>query len=90
MTKGIAVHILAFIPSTILGIIGGFLGALFNFINLKFARLRRRTLAKLKDKKAQNALRMAEPIVIMVRRISSFIDTTSLHIYITTLNALLL
>ena len=35
ISHGIGLNILAFIPTVILGIIGGLLGAVFTFINLK-------------------------------------------------------
>ena len=66
ISKGLSVHILTFIPAILLGIIGGGLGAFFNFVNLKLARLRRRTLANISAKWKQNTIRMAEPIIIMV------------------------
>ena len=40
----IDLNILGIIPSVILGILGGLLGSLFIFINLKFARLRSRRM----------------------------------------------
>lgn len=35
ISHGIGLNILAFIPTVILGIIGGLLGAVFTFVNLK-------------------------------------------------------
>ena len=35
ISHGIGLNILAFIPTVIIGIIGGLLGAVFTFINLK-------------------------------------------------------
>ena len=35
VSHGIALNILAFIPAAIIGVIGGLLGAMFTFINLK-------------------------------------------------------
>jgi hypothetical protein len=65
--KGVDVNILMFIPTVIIGMLGGGLGALFTIINLKVARLRRRFLARMEAKWKQNIFRMSEPAVIMVR-----------------------
>jgi hypothetical protein len=67
VVHGIPVNILAFIPAVILGVIGGFMGALFTFMNLKVARLRKRLLAGLNAKWKQNTARMVEPVIIIVR-----------------------
>ena len=40
ISHGIGLNILAFIPTVILGIIGGLLGAVFTFINLKVQYVR--------------------------------------------------
>ena len=40
ISHGIGLNILAFIPTVILGIIGGLLGAMFTFINLKVQYVR--------------------------------------------------
>jgi chloride channel 7 len=71
VTQGIAVNIIAFIPTVIIGIIGGILGALFTFFNLKFAKGRKRLLSKIPNVVAQKILRMAEPIIVIV----SFVPT---------------
>ena len=59
-------NIIAFIPTVIIGIIGGVLGALFTFINLKIARGRKRLLSKITNGAAQKIVRLAEPIIIIV------------------------
>jgi len=64
--KGIPINILAFIPAVILGIIGGFLGALFTFVNLKIVKARRRILASLRHKWKRYIVKIGEPILIMV------------------------
>ena len=64
--KGVDVNILMFIPTVIIGILGGGLGALFTIINLKIARVRRRFLARMEAKWKQNVFRMIEPAVLMV------------------------
>jgi len=35
ISRGIGLNLLAFIPTVILGVIGGLLGAVFTFLNLK-------------------------------------------------------
>ena len=60
-------NIIAFIPAALLGVIGGILGAIFTFINLKIARARKRLLAKVSKQRHQQVIRMLEPITIMVR-----------------------
>jgi H+/Cl- antiporter ClcA len=42
---GIDINILALIPCMMLGLLGGLLGSLFVFLNLKMAKLRRRVQA---------------------------------------------
>lgn len=61
-------NILAFLPAAILGVVGGLLGALFTFLNLKICRLRRYILGLIKNVWKQNALKILEPVLIMVRR----------------------
>ena len=64
--QGLAVNILAFLPSALLGVLGGILGSLFTFINLKIARGRKRLLANIQSVAKQNIIRLLEPIIIMV------------------------
>jgi uncharacterized protein (DUF2062 family) len=64
--KGIPINILAFIPAVILGIIGGFLGALYTFMNLKVVKARRRLLAGIRQKWKRNIVKIGEPMLIMV------------------------
>ena len=66
-------NIIAFIPAALLGAIGGILGAVFTFINLKIARARKRLLAKVSQQKLQRIIRMMEPITIMVSASRIFI-----------------
>lgn len=66
INEGVDVNILMFIPTIILGVVGGLLGALFTILNLKIARLRRRILARIKGKWKQNGFRLLEPAVLMV------------------------
>lgn len=62
-----------FIPTVIIGVIGGVLGSLFAIINLKVARTRKRILAHLSKPWKQSLLRLLEPAVIMVSCIVAFI-----------------
>jgi hypothetical protein len=64
--KGIPINILAFIPAVILGIIGGFLGALYTFMNLKIVKARRRFLASIRRKWKRNVVKIGEPMLLMV------------------------
>jgi len=66
ISHGIGLNILAFIPTVILGIIGGLLGAVFTFINLKIARFRRSQLGKIKSIQWKNIAKLSEPILIMI------------------------
>ncbi|XP_070575370.1 chloride channel protein C-like [Ptychodera flava] len=64
--KGLDVNILLFIPTVILGIIGGLLGGLFVFLNLKLARLRRLVMKKLRRTWCQNIAKFVEPCIIII------------------------
>ncbi|XP_073241792.1 chloride channel protein C-like [Porites lutea] len=66
ISHGIGLNILAFIPTVIIGIIGGLLGAVFTFINLKIARFRRSQISKIKSKQWKNIAKISEPVLIMV------------------------
>ena len=46
---GIDMNILALIPSVVLGVLGGVLGSLFIFINLKFSKIRRMIHSRVKN-----------------------------------------
>ncbi|XP_074627638.1 chloride channel protein C-like [Acropora palmata] len=66
ISHGIGLNILAFIPTVILGIIGGLLGAVFTFINLKIARFRRSQISKINSKHWKNVAKLSEPVLIMI------------------------
>ncbi|XP_013403924.1 chloride channel protein C [Lingula anatina] len=66
VTEGLDVNLLAFIPAAILGVIGGILGAMFTFINLKIARGRKRLLSNIKNQGLQKCVRLLEPNIIMI------------------------
>ncbi|XP_076814080.1 chloride channel protein C-like [Clavelina lepadiformis] len=59
-------NILTFIPTAVLGILGGVLGALFTFLNLKIARMRRKILSEIQSENVKKFLRMLEPCVILI------------------------
>ena len=60
VTKELPLNIFAFIPAIALGVVGGALGALFTFCNVKVARFRRWIIAP------RPAFRIAEPVVVVV------------------------
>lgn len=64
--RGIDVNILMFIPTIIIGLIGGLLGAVFTILHLKMTRGRKRFLANIKSEWLQKILRIFEPAVIIV------------------------
>ncbi|XP_064610554.1 chloride channel protein C-like [Liolophura sinensis] len=66
ISEGIDVNILMFLPTFVIGIVGGILGALFTFLNLKFARVRKRLLATVQRVWVQKLARMVEPVIVMV------------------------
>lgn len=65
-----------FIPTIIIGAIGGMLGAAFTIMNLKMTRGRKRLLAKMGNPHLQKVFRVCEPAFIMV---STY---TLLHVHI--------
>ncbi|XP_048583909.1 chloride channel protein D [Nematostella vectensis] len=66
VSHGIALNLLAFVPAAIIGAIGGLLGALFTFLNLKIARFRRYHIGNIKSKGWKNLAKLVEPIFIML------------------------
>ncbi|XP_071958229.1 chloride channel protein C-like isoform X2 [Antedon mediterranea] len=63
--KGLDVNILMFFPTVIIGVLGGVLGGLFVFCNLKLARFRRAKLAKINNKITKKVARLLEPCIIV-------------------------
>eukprot|EP00058_Branchiostoma_floridae_P008472 XP_002593960.1 hypothetical protein BRAFLDRAFT_68603 [Branchiostoma floridae] len=61
----IPVNILAFIPTVVLGVLGGLLGGLFTFCNLKIVRGRRALLAKLSSDWKRKLVRISELCLII-------------------------
>ncbi|XP_071176665.1 chloride channel protein C-like isoform X2 [Mytilus edulis] len=64
--KGIDVNILMFIPTMIIGVIGGILGAVFTIMTLKMARGRKRLLNAISNEWVQKIVRIFEPALIMI------------------------
>jgi len=62
---GIDMNVLALLPSVLLGCVGGLLGSLFIFLNLKLLKLRRRIEAKVASLRALKLLRVLEPMIIL-------------------------
>ncbi|XP_045194209.1 H(+)/Cl(-) exchange transporter 6-like isoform X2 [Mercenaria mercenaria] len=64
--QGVDVNIVMFLPTLIIGIIGGLLGAAFTILNLKITRFRKTVLYKVKRDWAQKLIKLLEPCLIMV------------------------
>ncbi|CAI9742196.1 channel C-like [Octopus vulgaris] len=62
---GINVNILMFLPTLVIGVIGGMLGALFTFISLKLTRTRKRVLGHMKKFTAK-IVKVLEPAFLML------------------------
>lgn len=63
---GIALNVIALVPTVIVGILGGILGAMFTFINLKIARARRLLLSHIKSPLKEKIIKLIEPMIIMI------------------------
>ena len=62
----IDLNILGILPSIILGILGGLLGSLFIFINLKLTSLRSSVQARMSSKGWRRLAKMSEPLLVML------------------------
>ena len=62
----IDLNILGILPSIILGILGGLLGSLFIYTNLKLASLRSSIQRKITTKEWQKLAKMLEPLLVML------------------------
>ena len=62
----IDLNILGILPSIILGILGGLLGSLFIFTNLKLASLRASIQARMSSRRLQQLVKMLEPLLVML------------------------
>ncbi|XP_078688574.1 chloride channel protein C-like isoform X1 [Branchiostoma floridae x Branchiostoma belcheri] len=67
----IPVNILAFVPTVVLGVLGGLLGGLFTFCNLKIVRGRRALLAKLSDDWKRKVVRVSELCIIITLTVTA-------------------
>ncbi|XP_067937986.1 chloride channel protein C-like [Watersipora subatra] len=64
-------HISIFVPTIIIGVLGGLLGSLFTFTNLKIVRARKSLLSSIQSPYLMKFCRLAEPIIILVIYIST-------------------
>ena len=64
--EGLDVNIIMFIPTVIIGILGGVFGGLFVFMTLKMARARRAFISKFSNEWHQKIARVIEPCIIVV------------------------
>ncbi|KAI8746592.1 chloride channel protein C [Biomphalaria glabrata] len=64
--EAVDINILMFIPSVVIGAIGGVLGSLFTIINLKIHRYRKRLLASITSTWLVRIIRLLEPALIML------------------------
>ena len=62
------VNIIMFLPTVVLGVVGGLLGGMFVFINLKLARLRQAFISKASKKWKKKSLKIMEPCLIIVSK----------------------
>ncbi|KAK3764217.1 hypothetical protein RRG08_044143 [Elysia crispata] len=60
------INILMFIPSAILGVLGGLLGSAFTILNLKMTRFRKRRLASISSPGLVKVIRFVEPALVML------------------------
>ncbi|XP_071784612.1 chloride channel protein C-like isoform X1 [Asterias amurensis] len=60
------VNIIMFLPTVVLGVVGGLLGGMFVFINLKLARLRQAFISKASKKWKKKSLKIMEPCLIII------------------------
>ena len=73
------VHVLMFLPAILVGIIGGVLGATFTLLNVRIVKQRTQLINSVRRPAVKKFLRMLEPVIIMVRTLSSFV-TRSLDV----------
>ncbi|XP_055929493.1 chloride channel protein C-like isoform X1 [Argiope bruennichi] len=66
VVRRIDLNIIALVPTIIVGVLGGLLGTLFTFLNLKVARVRRKLLSSVKSKGVKQTLQITEPLIIMI------------------------
>ncbi|XP_052816934.1 chloride channel protein C-like isoform X2 [Mya arenaria] len=64
--QGVDVNIVMFLPTVIIGVIGGLLGAAFTIVNLKIVRGRSTLLHKIQRDWVQKLCKLLEPCIIMI------------------------
>jgi len=64
--QGFDFHIAVFVPTILIGVLGGALGGVFTIINLKIARARKRILSSIASSQLQRLCRVLEPLIILV------------------------
>ncbi|KAL3858585.1 hypothetical protein ACJMK2_008857 [Sinanodonta woodiana] len=64
--KGIDVNILMFIPTAVIGLVGGVLGALFTILCLKMTRIRLRMFSKIERVWVRKIVKLFEPAFILI------------------------
>ena len=73
--EGVDVNILMFIPTMLIGVIGGLLGAAFTILNLKITRYRKSILHKVGKDWAQKLIKLFEPCIIMVSYTCTYLNS---------------
>ncbi|XP_013401689.1 chloride channel protein B [Lingula anatina] len=61
----IAVNVILFIPSALLGALGGLLGGVYTVLNLKIVRARRAIMSKITNRWLEKMARFLEPVIVM-------------------------
>lgn len=76
-----------FIPSVLIGVIGGLLGSLFTILNLKIHRVRKKILTSIHSAIAVKILRLLEPALVMVQLIiyMSLLVLCYLYVFVSSL-----
>ncbi len=74
----VAVNVIAVLPCCLMGIGGGVLGSIFTKVNVGIAKWRKNFMSRVKSAASQNALRIVEPMLILV-------FMTTIHVYLPSL-----
>ena len=70
-----AVNVIAVLPCVLMGMGGGLMGSMFTQLNVLIAKWRKRFMQRIKSAATSNALRVLEPVLIIV-------IMTSIHVYL--------
>ena len=70
-----AVNVIAVLPCVLMGMGGGLMGSMFTQLNVFIAKWRKRFMQRIKSATTSNALRVLEPVLILV-------IMTSIHVYL--------